>query len=39
MDYRLLMDTAILAGEIMLKSGAETYRAEDTMAHIEGFRS
>ena len=34
MDYRLLMDTAILAGEIMLKSGAETYRAEDTMAHI-----
>ncbi len=34
MDYRLLMDTAVLAGEIMLKSGAETYRAEDTMAHI-----
>jgi uncharacterized membrane protein YjjP (DUF1212 family) len=30
-DYRLLLDTAILAGEIMLKSGAETYRIEDTM--------
>ncbi len=28
MDYKLLMNTAILAGEIMLKSGAEAYRVE-----------
>ena len=34
MDYKLLMNTAILAGEIMLKSGAETYRVEDTIRHI-----
>lgn len=34
MDYKLLMNTAILAGEIMLKSGAETYRVEDTIQHI-----
>lgn len=33
-DYKLLMDTAVLAGEIMLKSGAETYRVEDTIRHI-----
>lgn len=31
---KLLMDTAVLAGEIMLSSGAETYRVEDTMSHI-----
>ncbi len=31
---KLLMDTAMLAGEIMLRSGAETYRVEDTMSHI-----
>lgn len=29
-----LMETAILAGEIMLRSGAEAYRVEDTMSHI-----
>lgn len=34
MDTQLLMKTAMLAGEIMLKSGAETYRVEDTMRHI-----
>lgn len=34
MDYRLLMDTAVLAGEIMLSSGAETYRVEDTISHM-----
>lgn len=34
MDYKLLMRTAICAGELSLKSGAETYRAEDTMTHI-----
>ena len=33
-DYKLLVDTAMLAGEIMLSSGAETYRVEDTMCHI-----
>lgn len=34
MSHQLLIDTAVLAGEIMLKSGAETYRVEDTMSHI-----
>ena len=34
MDYKLLMNTAILAGETMLKSGAETYRVEDTINRI-----
>ena len=34
MDYNLLVDTAVMAGEIMLCSGAETYRVEDTMYHI-----
>lgn len=34
MNQKLLMDTAVLAGEIMLCSGAETYRVEDTMYHI-----
>jgi uncharacterized membrane protein YjjP (DUF1212 family) len=32
-DYRLLMEAAVLAGEIMLESGAETYRVEDTIYH------
>lgn len=34
MDTQLLMDTAMLAGELLLRSGAETYRVEDTMQHI-----
>lgn len=34
MDDKLLVDTAVRAGEIMLSSGAETYRVEDTMARI-----
>lgn len=34
MDYGQLADTALLAGEIMLQSGAETYRVEDTMQRI-----
>lgn len=34
MNYKLIMDTAVLAGEIMLSCGAETYRVEDTMSHI-----
>ncbi|WP_207717350.1 threonine/serine exporter family protein [Anaerosporobacter faecicola] len=33
-QYKLLMDTALLAGQIMLKSGAETYRVEDTICRI-----
>lgn len=33
MDYMLLVDTAVLAGEIMLGSGAEAYRVEDTITH------
>lgn len=34
MNYKRIMDTAVLAGEIMLSGGAETYRVEDTMEHI-----
>lgn len=34
MNYKLLVDTAMLAGEIMLLGGAETYRVEDTMCRI-----
>ena len=30
-DYSLLVDTAILLGEIMLKNGAETNRVERKM--------
>lgn len=36
MNYRLLLETAVLAGEIMLKSGAETHRVEDTMSRMLG---
>ncbi len=31
MDYKLLLDTAVMAGEIMLRNGAETHRVEDTV--------
>lgn len=34
MDYKLLFDTAVFAGELLMKSGAETYRVEDTMYRI-----
>lgn len=34
MDYQLLVDTALLAGEMLLVSGAETNRIEDTMYRI-----
>ena len=34
MNYKLLFDTAVLAGEILIKNGAETYRVEDTMSRI-----
>lgn len=34
MDYRKLADTAMLAGTIMLRGGAETNRVEDTMQRI-----
>lgn len=34
MDYKMLMETAVSAGEIMLSSGAEIYRVEDTMNYI-----
>ena len=33
-EQKLLAETAALAGELMLSSGAETFRAEDTMVHI-----
>ena len=34
MEYKQILNIAVLAGEIMLRSGAETYRVEDTMKHI-----
>ena len=34
MDYRLLADSAVLAGEILLRNGAETYIVEDTINQI-----
>lgn len=34
MDYKKLIKTALLAGELMIKSSAETRRAEDTMSYI-----
>ncbi|PWJ48265.1 threonine/serine exporter family protein [Faecalicatena contorta] len=34
MDYKLVMNMAVMAGELMLRSGAETHRVEDTMYHI-----
>ncbi len=33
-NYKLIMRTAIRAGEVMLKSGAETHRVEETMYYI-----
>src|SRR5690606_13785984 len=34
MDYKKVVDTALLAGKIMLESNAETYRVEDVMKRI-----
>ena len=34
MDYKVLADTALLAGELMLQSGAETFRVEETITRI-----
>jgi uncharacterized membrane protein YjjP (DUF1212 family) len=34
MNYKLLVEIAMLTGEIMLVGGAETYRVEDTMTRI-----
>lgn len=34
MDYQYLADTVALAGGIMLKSGAETYRVEETVSYM-----
>lgn len=34
MDYKKLVDTALLAGQILLESSAETYRVEDVMNRI-----
>lgn len=34
MNYKKLVEVALLAGEIMLASGAETYRVEDTITRI-----
>ena len=34
MDYKLLIDTAALAGMIMLENGAEIYRVEETIDYM-----
>lgn len=34
MNYRIIFKTAMLAGQIMAQSGAETFRVEDTMFRI-----
>ena len=34
MEYKQILNVAVLAGEIMLRSGSRTYRVEDTMKHI-----
>lgn len=34
MDDKLLLEAVMLAGEIMLESGSEIYRVEDTMNHM-----
>ena len=34
MEYGALMEMAVRAGEIMLASGAEVYRVEDTITRI-----
>lgn len=34
MNYKLIFDSALIAGEIMLQNGAETYRVEDTINRI-----
>ncbi|TCT16798.1 uncharacterized membrane protein YjjP (DUF1212 family) [Natranaerovirga pectinivora] len=34
MNHKLLFNTALLAGELMLRNGAETYRVEDTINRI-----
>ena len=34
MDYKLLLDTAVFAGDILMQNGAETYRVEDTVYRI-----
>ena len=39
MNYKLLLDTAVTAGELMLENGAETYRVEDTMHRILSLSS
>ena len=33
-DYKLYLDTATLAGKLMLQNGAEIYRVEDTIQRI-----
>ena len=34
MDYKLLIDTAALAGTLMLENGAEIYRVEETIDYM-----
>lgn len=41
-DFKLLLDTSVLAGQIMLQNGAEIYRVEDTihrMLKVSGFKT
>ena len=42
MDERILLEAVVRAGELMLVSGAEVYRVEDTMKHMlarSGYQS
>ena len=37
-DYKLYLDTATLAGKLMLQNGAEIYRVEDTIQRMLALR-
>lgn len=39
MNEKTLLEAVVLAGELMLVSGAEIYRVEDTMNHMLKRRS
>ena len=41
-DYKLYLDTATMAGKLMLQNGAEIYRVEDTirrMLEVSGLKT
>ncbi len=39
MDYKLLIDTAALAGTVMLENGAEIYRVEENKLYSQSVRT